>query len=394
MSAARPAADGSRLQIVVVGGGMAGVSIARELAAGARVVLLEREAQLAYHTTGRSAAMYLQSYGNQVVRRLTLASREDFDALERDLAGSPLLTPHPLLWTADAKNMAALRSLLETGAPLRELPAPEALAMCPGLRPERLAGAALDTSSMEIDVHAVHQAYVRGLRARGGEVRASAPLLGLARTGDGWRVSIPGEDLRADVVVNASGAWADELAAMAGAAPTGLRPLRRTIFTSPVRWGSPIDAWPFVVDVADRFYFKAEHDQVLVSPADEVPDSPRDARPEEVDIARAMAIVNEFTRLELRSVRSAWAGLRSFVADRSPVAGARTSEPGFFWFAGQGGYGIQMAPALARAGASLLLEGRLPADISGLGVSADDLSPDRGGLSGERSTVPAGHGRL
>jgi D-arginine dehydrogenase len=189
-------------------------------------------------------------------------------------------------------------------------------------------------------------------------------------------VGTPGLSLAADVVVNASGAWADVVASLAGARPVGIRPLRRTLFTSPVRWPEPIHGWPFVADCGERFYFRAEHDQVLVSPADEGPDVPRDATPDELDIARALEAVNQFTTLGLRSVRSAWAGLRCFVADRTPVVGCRDAEAGFFWFAGQGGYGIQMAPALARLGAALLLGEPVPADLEG-GVSPTELSPDR-----------------
>jgi D-arginine dehydrogenase len=378
MSQAGPVA----LRVVVVGGGIAGVSIAFELAASAEVVLLEQEPALAHHTTGRSAAMYLQSYGGPVVRALTVASRDDFDALQETFQTPPLLVPKSLLWTADEEALPELRAILATDAPLREVGAEEALRLCPALRPERLALAAEDVSAMEIDVHAVHQAYVSGLRRQAGQVRRASPLAGAARDGGGWRVMTRGGPLSADVVVNAAGAWADLVAEAAGVRPVGVRPMRRTIFTSPISWPGPTGDWPFIGDAGERFYWKAEHDQVLASPADETPDVPRDVRPEEEDIARAMEVINEHSRLELRSVRSAWAGLRTFVTDRSPVAGSWADEPGFFWFAGQGGYGIQMAPALARAGAGLILGGRLPPDVSSRGVTPDLLAPDRPSLAG------------
>jgi len=168
---------------------------------------------------------------------------------------------------------------------------------------------------------------------------------------------------------------------MAGVPPVDIRPLRRTIFTSPTQWPSPIHVWPFVSDCGQRFYFTAEHDQVLVSPADETPDVPRDVRPVDEDIARAIETVNRFTTLGLSHVRTAWAGLRSFAADRSPVVGFRSGEPSFFWFAGQGGYGIQMAPALARAGAALLLHEQMPEDLAGR-VEPSELGPDRFDLPG------------
>lgn len=369
-------ATGDGVRVAVIGGGMAGVSIGYELAAQASVVVLEQERELAYHTTGRSAAMYLQSYGNALVRALTAASEPDFQRLERSFSEPALLTEDPVLWVADEFARPALEALLVTDAPLRAVSASEAVALCPALRPERLVGGAVDVSARRIDVMGLHRAYVAGLLARGGAVRCSTPVTDLEKTPGGWTVRTPGGSLAVDIVVNASGAWADRIAHLAGIAPTGICPLRRTLFTSPVTWPEPIHAWPFVADCAERYYFKVEHDQVMVSPADEVPDRPRDARPEEIDIARALEIINEHTTLGLRSVRSSWAGLRCFAGDRSPVVGCRSSEPGFFWYAGQGGYGIQMAPALARLGAALLLGLSLPPDLEGL-IDPGALSPER-----------------
>jgi D-arginine dehydrogenase len=366
---------------IVVGGGIAGVSIAYELAVHARVLLLEQERRLAYHTTGRSAAMYLQSYGNPTVRALTVASRGDFDTLSGLVDGTPLLIPKPLLWIADAGSAGHLEEMLSSESPLRALSPAEALELCPALRPEKLVAAAHDLSAMEIDVHAVHNAYVQGFRARGGVIRAESAADGLARQGGQWQVEAGGFHAAAPIVVNASGAWGDVTARLAGVRPIGLRPLRRTIFTSPVTGWTGLDAWPFISDAGDRFYFKGEHDQVMVSPADETPDVPRDATPADVDIARAIETVNEHTRLQLRSVRSSWAGLRTFAPDRSPVVGEAVDAPGFFWYVGQGGYGIQMAPALARTGAALALGRPLPADVSALGVTAGALSASRPGLA-------------
>lgn len=363
--------------MVVVGGGIAGVSVAYELAERASVVLVEQEAQLAHHTTGRSAAMYLSSYGGPVVRALTAASRADFDDLAARLDTPPLLAERSLLWVSDAAGLPHLDGLLDGGAVLDRLSVDEALAECPVLRPERLAGVARDPGAWEIDVLALHQAYVRGVRGRGGEIVRSAPAA-VSRDGSGWRVVAGERTIAADVVVVAAGAWTDLVAAGAGLAPVGLRPLRRTLVTSPVHRDEPVDRWPLVADVADRFYFKPEGpDQVLLSPADETPSEPCDARPEEEDVALALERVNEATTLALRSVRAAWAGLRTFTDDRSPVVGWRPGEEGFCWFAGQGGYGIQMAPALARTAASLVLDGAVPVDVAALGVSADDLSPER-----------------
>ena len=380
-----PVPRGARLsnpRIAVVGGGIAGVSIAYELAAEAQVVLFEMEAQLAYHTTGRSAAKYLQSIGNPVVRTLTAASAVHFERFPRELETPALLKPRAQLWIADAEASPQLDALLEIGDPVQPLSISQAVELCPALRAERLTGAALDVSGQEIDVMALHQGYVRGLLRRGGEICRGTPVVALQRARGGWVVQSSDGSLAADAVVDAAGAWADRVAEMAGVQPAGIRPLRRTILTSSVHWPSPIHVWPFVSDCGQRFYFTAEHDQVLVSPADETPDVPRDVRPAEEDIARAIDIVNRFTTLGLRHVRTAWAGLRSFAADRSPVVGFRSGEPGFFWFAGQGGYGIQMAPALARAGAALLLHGQMPEDLEGR-VEPSELCPDRLELPGD-----------
>lgn len=327
------------VDILVIGGGMAGVSIACELAADARVLLVEAEPELARHTTGRSAAIYAPSYGGPVVREFTRASEPLF--------GDGILAPHPALWIA--VDDEGVDHLTEIDA--EPVSAQRAVEMCRVLRPPL--AAAVDWTAQDIDVMALHARYVRGLKERGGEIRTGTPVSRLRRDGSGWVAG----DIRADVVVNAAGAWADRVAAMAGVPAIGLRPMRRTIAMVPAE-ADP--AWPTVADAADRFYFRAEGGGLLVSPADETPSEPCDAKPEETDIALALERVNAATTLGLRSVRTAWAGLRSFVADREPVVGAWPDHPGFVFFAGQGGYGIQMAPALAGTGADIVL-GRVPA---------------------------------
>jgi D-arginine dehydrogenase len=330
------------VDVLVIGGGIAGVSIAYELAADARVVLAEAEPELARHTTGRSAAVYAPSYGGPVVRELTRLS--EFP--------DGVLTPRPALWIAtDDEGVGHLREM-----DAEPLTAREALDLCPVLKPPL--AAAVDRTAQDIDVMALHAHYVRGLKERGGEIRTAAPVTGLRRDGAGWRAG----DLTADVVVDAAGAWADRVAAMAGVPTIGLEPRRRTIAV--VR-AEADPAWPLVVDATDRFYFRPESGRLLISPADETPSEPCDARPDELDVALALDRVNAATTLGLRSVHTAWAGLRSFVADREPVVGSWPGHPGFVFFAGQGGYGIQMAPALARTGADVVLgRTRAPAIMS------------------------------
>ena len=371
-----------RFDVAVVGGGIAGVSIAYELAADRSVVLLEAEAHLAHHTTGRSAALWLPTYGPPVVRALTRASRADFDRLETELDTPPLLTPRRLLVVATDDSEAARAGLTAWDAD-RVDPATVA-DLCPLLRPDRVV-AAVTTEVSDIDVMALHAGYVRGLRGRGGQVRTGAPVTALERPpdGEGWRVTT-GDDggaaeqvLEVDVVVNAAGAWGDRLAALAGAAPVGLRPLRRTLAVVPLD-DHDTTGWPVVVDATERFYFRPEPGAVLVSPADETPDEPRDATVDPADVARALEAASEVTTEPLRHVRTAWAGLRTFAPSGAPVVGHDRAREGLFWFAGQGGYGIQLAPALARLGTALLRGTPVPADLAAQGVDPAALAPPAG----------------
>jgi len=369
------------VDVIVVGGGIAGVSAAYELAGRADVVLLEREGQLAHHTTGRSAAAYLETYGGVTVRRLTIASRRFFTDPPEALDAPPLLSPRPLLWIGRESRRPLLEEMATAGQALvpsvRLIDTEEARVLCPALRPEHAAVAMVEPDAMDIDVAALHQAYVRGTRQRGGEILRSSPVVGLHRADGGWLVETPSSSRRADVLVNAAGAWADELASLAGVRPIGLLPLRRTAFTCPAPDGVDVRSWPLVADVDDRFYFKPEGPQLLCSLADETPSPPCDVQPDETDVALAIERINEATTLGLRHVRRAWAGLRSFVADRSPVVGMDPEVPGFCWLAGQGGYGIQTAPGMARAAAGMVLDGRMPDDLVQMGVTKADLSPER-----------------
>lgn len=342
---------------VVIGGGIAGVSVAAELAVSRDVLLVEAEPMLARHTTGRSAAIYLPSYGGPVVRALTAASRTRF--------APDLLSPRPMLWVStDDEGDQHVRDKVAA----EPLTITQARDLCPALRPDAFRSIALDAGTMDIDAMGLHQHYVRELKARGGAIRMGDPVTALTRDGGGWRVALGHDEIQADEVVDAAGAWADHIAALAGVPSVGLTALKRTIA---IAVGAPVDpAWPLVADAADRFYFRPEGEGVLVSPADETPSEPCDAKPDELDVALAIERVNEVTTLGLRSVRTAWAGLRSFTPGRTPVVGQAPGHPGFHFFAGQGGYGIQMAPALAAAGAAVITGAAIPADIA---VTVQDL---------------------
>jgi D-arginine dehydrogenase len=372
--------------VIVIGGGIAGVSIGYELATDRRVGLLEMEETLAFHTTGRSAAMFLESYGGPAIRALTTASRSFLANPPRDVQGA-LLTSLAMLHIAPAGRGAAIRDLhrqVSVLVPEVELVGPDdVIGLQPLLRPGYVELALLEPGAMEIDVHALHQGFLRGLRRSKGEIAVSSAVHAAQRSGGSWIIAdVRGRTWRAPVVVNAAGAWADRVARLFGARPVGLRALRRTAFTIDAPAEFDMGRTPMIADIDDTFYVKPDSHRFLCSPADETPQEPGDARPDELEIARALDAIGEATTLDACHVRSSWAGLRSFVADRTPVVGYDRSVDGFFWFAAQGGYGIQTAPALARTGAALLRGQPVPDDVARRGLAAAQLAPDRPGVAG------------
>ena len=367
--------------VLVIGGGIAGASIGYELADDRNVGLVEMEPTLAYHTTGRSVATFLESYGGRTIRLLTTASRAFMEDPPHGFT-RPLLKALPLIWVAPhglVDDLYAMRdAVIEFVPDMLTLSANDVIDATKVIRPDWAAAGLLEPGASEIDVAALHAGYAGGLRARGGGIHTSAGVASMRRIDGRWQVTdTTGNMYEAPVVVNAAGSWCDIVAGMAGARPVGIHPLRRTVFTI----GPPADldprTIPLVADVSGTFYLKPEGPQILCSPADEVPSEPCDARPEEVDIAKAIEVINAATTLDIRHVRSSWAGLRNFVADRSPVAGFDDRLDGFFWFVGQGGYGIQISPALAQAGASLVRSGMLPETLTRRGLDATALDRRR-----------------
>jgi D-arginine dehydrogenase len=321
--------------------------------------------------------MYFETYGNPLVRALTRASRAFLEHPPEGFAEVPLLTPRGALFVADAARVDKLDAMVaEADDPesLRRVDAAEALRQCPILRPERVAGGVLDLTGRDMDVAALHQGYLRAARRAGATIVTRIADTRLERAGPDWVVNSQAGIFVAPVIVNATGAWADAVARQAGVRPIGLQPLRRTAVTLPSPPGLDIGGWPMVIDVDEQFYFKPDAGNLLLSPADENPTEPCDAAPDEFDVAIAVDRFESATTLSVRRLVHRWAGLRSFVADRSPVAGFDPDAEGFFWLAGQGGYGIQMAPALARAAAAMLTGQPLPADLTREGVTAQGLS--------------------
>ena len=369
------------VDFLVLGGGMAGAAAGYFLAERGRVLILEREAVAGYHSTGRSAALYTETYGNDAIRALTVASGRFFRAPPPGFAEGPLLRPRGVLMVAPAEDAARFEAALAAGrrfAPgLAVLGVAEARALCPVLREDWLAHAFLEPEAMDLDVHAIHQGFLRGLRARGGRLLMQAAPRAIARRDGLWQVETAAGSFAAPVLVDAAGAWADEVAAAAGVAPVGLQPLRRTVLIVAAPAGAAVDRWPMVVDVAESFYVKPETGKLLLSPADETPLPPQDVQPDDLDVALAVARVTAATRLEIRRIERKWAGLRTFAPDRTLVLGPDASAPGFVWMAGQGGYGIQTAPAAGAALGALATGEALPAELAALGLSAAQLLPDR-----------------
>lgn len=367
---------------LVIGSGIAGASLAAELADAARVLVVDRETSHGYHTTGRSAAMFIESYGNAWIRRLTGASRAFFDAPPDGFCEHPLLRRRGCLTIATRDQRPTLDALVAAlrteGIGVREISGQAVREMVPILRAKAGSRAILEPTSCDIDTHALHGGYLRLARARGADLRLNAGVERMERRPAGWRVTLAGGDTaEARVIVNAAGPWADQVAEQAGTAPQGLTPRRRTAILIDPPSKLAVDSWPTVIDVDEQFYFKPESGRLLASPADETPCAPADAAPEEYDIAVCIDRLQTATTLSTSHVRRSWAGLRTFAPDRTPVFGYAPDTAGFFWFAGQGGYGMQTAPAAARLGAALVLEREMPRDLAESGLRFAPFSPSR-----------------
>lgn len=374
-------ATSSHCDFLVIGAGMAGASAAYELSSRGRVIVLERESQPGYHTTGRSAALFIESYGNAAVRAITMGGRSFYDAPPDGFAEAPLLSRRGVLYLARADQQASLEKnfaeLSKDVVGLKRLSTKEAIELFPLLNPEYAVGALLDSDAMDMDVHAIHQGYLKGMRQRGGELVTSAEVRAAKRVGGQWQVETPAGVFSAPVLINAAGAWCDEVARLVGARTIGLVPKRRTAFIFDGPPGAKPDSWPLAGDIDEQFYFKPEAGKFFGSPADETPVPPQDVQPEEIDVAIAIERIQASITFEIKRVVRRWAGLRSFVKDKTPVVGYAPDVEGFFWLAGQGGYGIQTAPGMGRIAAALAAREPLPSEFTKRGLKASDLAPER-----------------
>ena len=366
--------------MVVIGAGIAGLSAAAALSTDVSVVVVEMERAPAHHTTGRSAALFLPTYGPPTIRRVTAASEEFFRTAGHGRSETPLVSPRGLVYVADESSREQLdamtRELGEAGGEFELVDTAACRVRCPALRDDWVVAGAVDHGALDIDVAATVSVFRGQLIDRGGRLRVDHRATELERHGAGWVVHTSGGPISTSIVVNASGAWADRVAGMAGVAPLGFEPKRRTMGVSPFADG--VDPGDHFVAAADMgFYFRAEHGTVMFSPADETLSEPTDARPEEIDIAIAIDRINEATELELRSVRQSWAGLRTFSPDGDLVLGPDPDVPTFVWCAGQGGYGIQTSPAAGAATAALALGRPLPDHLADVGLVPAALTADR-----------------
>ena len=367
---------------LIIGAGIAGASLGYRLAGRQKVLLLEREAQPGYHSTGRSAAMFMEAYGTPQIQALTRASRAFYEAPPPGFCEHPLLEPRGCLYVASLEQRALLEQThaqnLANGTEVSLLDRDAALALVPSLRGENLAGAVLEAGAMDLDVHALHQGFLRGYRAAGGELRCNAELIQAWYLDDLWQVELgDGSRVQARQLVNAAGAWADRVAEQCGVARIGLQPCRRSAFTFPGPADRDFAHWPAVIGVDESFYFKPDAGQLLGSPANADPVEPQDAAPEELDVALGIYNIEAMTTLAIRRPSHTWAGLRSFVADGDLVIGFDAHAPAFFWLAAQGGYGIQSAAGASRLAADLLLGQPLCPGLVSQGVAPERLSPAR-----------------
>ncbi len=381
---------------LVIGAGIAGASTGYWLSAHGRVVVLEREAQPGYHSTGRSAAHYTVAYGTPQVRALTAASRAFFDNPPAGFCEHPLLSPRPEMVVDFSDDPEELRRQYESGKALvpqmRLLDAEQACSIVPVLRRDKVFGATYDPTGADIDTDALHQGYLRGIRRNQGQVLCNHEALEIRRVDGAWEVHCAAGSYRAAVLINAAGAWCDTIAGLAGVRPLGLQPKRRSAFIFAPPPGIDCHDWPMLVSLDESFYLKPDAGMLLGSPANADPVEAHDVQPEQLDIATGMYLIEEATTLTIRRPEHTWAGLRSFVADGDLVAGYAADAEGFFWVAAQGGYGIQTSAAMGEASAALIRHQPLPAHLREHGLDEAMLSPRR--LSPDDPAAGLRHTRL
>lgn len=363
--------------IIVIGAGIAGVSAAAELAADAAVTILEMEMQPGYHASGRSAAYFAAAYGQKIIRDITGCCESFLLNPPAGFSDVQLLRPRDCMFFGREDQADALKAMLEDNPRLKFLDADTVRERVPVFAKDYLYGAVWDRKGGDLDVDAMLQAYLRLFRRRGGRLMNNHRVTGLQRKGHSWHVLAGERQFEAPVIINAAGGWVERIAGLAGLDSLGIRPFRRTALTIDPPDGVDTRNWPEMVDVDEDFYFKPDAGQIMISPADETPTDPCDAQPEDIDIAIGVDRFEKATGLNVRRVNHSWAGLRTFAPDRVFVAGFDPRSEGFFWLAGQGGYGVQSAAAMASLTRYLVTGAEPATDFSMVKQYVNDVAPDR-----------------
>ena len=363
--------------IIVIGAGIAGSSVAAHLARGRKLVMLEMEERPGYHSTGRSAATYEPNYGPPSIRALTRASRGFFETPPQGFAAAPLVAPRNTIFVVPDHQRDTAAELMKSGPDFAEIPFAEARRQFPPLKETYARHAMLDATTADIDVDLLHQGFLRMIRTQGGEIVCRAPAETIAKRDGAWHVSTPQGTFAAPILINAAGAWGDVIAKLAGVAEKGLQPKRRSMALVPAPAGARVMEWSFVGDAGETWYAKPSGGRLLVSPAEAEPVEPHDAYADDMTLAEGLARFEEAVDIEVTRLEGSWGGLRSFVPDGNPVCGFDGEAEGFFWLIGQGGYGIQTSPALGELAAALVRGADMPGYIEREGLRLEDISPAR-----------------
>jgi D-arginine dehydrogenase len=367
----------SSADIIVIGAGIAGSSAAAHLAKDHKLVILEMEERPGYHSTGRSAATYEPNYGPPSIRALTRASHSFFETPPQGFAAAPLVSPRQTVLVVPEHQQSQAQQLLKTGVDLGEISFAEARRHFPPLKQSYARHAMLDPTTADVDVDLLHQGFLRLIKAGGGEIVCKAPVERIERLNGAWQATTPVGTFCAPILINAAGAWGDEIARRAGLTPRGLQPKRRSMAIVPLASGMNVMDWSFVGDVGETWYAKPSGGRLLVSPAEAEPVEPHDAYADDMTLAEGIARFQEAIDIEVTRLEGSWGGLRSFVPDGNPVCGFDQDAEGFFWLIGQGGYGIQTAPALGELAAALVRGTAMPGYIEREGLKLGDISPAR-----------------
>ncbi len=369
--------------IAIVGGGIAGASLAHFISGERSFLMLERESFHGYHASGRSAAEFTRRFHAPEVGKLAAASAEFLMNAPPDFCEAPLLIPRGNLLVADAEKTAHLRDVFEreeaSGGEILMQSMDEALARVPFLDPDVIKAAFYDPDCFDVDADGLLQGFVKSARRQGADIRSGCEVLSAWHNGSHWEMTTNLGGFSAKTLVNAAGAWADTIAGICGVKPLGVIPYRRTAITVDLPEGVNAGALPEVCEIDEAWYFKPDAGRLLVSPADATESEPCDAQPEDLDVAYAVHYLEEATTLEVKAVAHKWAGLRSFASDRLPVVGFDSGQPDFFWLAGQGGYGIQSSPALGDYAACLLRKTSMSGGLRNAGLTGEEFLPQRFG---------------